>query len=378
MCATHIRPVASLPQAVSGARWDIFCKVVDNFGDIGVCWRLARQLADEYDIALRLWVDDLALAERFAGAGHARIELQHWTADADFSPAADVVIETFGCGLPETYQQAMLQGAATWINVDYLSAEPWVEGFHAQPSPQANGLIRYFFYPGFTPQTGGLLREASLPAWQATAQWSTFEPAPPIVASPYTLTLSLFCYAHAPLAALVASLAQSLQPVRVLVPETVAPMLAEVLGSSPLRVGEQIQRQQCTFLVIPFLSQVDYDRLLYLCDVNFVRGEDSWIRALWAGKPMVWLPYQQSEETHLVKLNAFLDHYLAQAEASVAETVRETMLAWARGHWRPDLWQSLVTALPALASHAQAFKSQQSQQPDLATNLVRFIDKIRC
>jgi uncharacterized repeat protein (TIGR03837 family) len=142
-------------------------------------------------------------------------------------------------------------------------------------------------------------------------------------------------------------------------------------------VGEQIQRQQCTFLVIPFLSQADYDRLLYLCYVNFVRGEDSWIRALWAGKPMVWLPYQQSEETHLVKLNAFLDHYLAEAEALVAETVRETMLAWARGHWRPDLWQSLVTALPVLASHAQAFKAQQSQQPDLATNLVRFIEKIR-
>ena len=24
--------------------WDIFCSVVDNFGDIGVTWRLARQL----------------------------------------------------------------------------------------------------------------------------------------------------------------------------------------------------------------------------------------------------------------------------------------------------------------------------------------------
>lgn len=369
-------PAHAIPPALHHSRWDIFCKVVDNFGDIGVCWRLARQLAEEYGITLRLWVDDLALAERFAGAGHARIQLQHWTADADFSQAADVVIETFGCGLPEAYQQAMLQGAATWINVDYLSAEAWVEGFHAHPSPQANGLIRYFFYPGFTPQTGGLLREASLPARQATADWSAFEFAPMLAAAPQLLTLSLFCYAHAPLAALVASLAHSTQPVRVLVPETVAPMLANVLGVTALHVGEQIQRQQCTFLVIPFLSQVDYDRLLYLCDFNFVRGEDSWIRALWAGKPMIWLPYQQSEETHLIKLNAFLDYYLAQADLAVADLLRLAMLAWARGEWSPALWPSLLAALPALASHAQAFKSKQSQQPDLAMQLVNFIEKI--
>jgi uncharacterized repeat protein (TIGR03837 family) len=376
MLATHLSPASSLTPALSRARWDIFCKVVDNFGDIGICWRLARQLAVEYEINLRLWVDDLALAERFAGAGHARIQLHHWTHEADFSQAADIVIETFGCGLPEAYQQAMLGAKATWVNVDYLSAERWVEGFYAQPSPQANGLIRYFFYPGFTAQTGGLLRESSLPALQAATNWSAFEFAPLMAAAPQTLTVSLFCYAHAPLAALVASLACSPQPVLVLGPEAVAPLLAEVLGVAALRVGEQIQHQQCTFLVIPFLSQTDYDRLLYLCDFNFVRGEDSWIRALWAGKPMIWLPYQQSEETHLIKLNAFLDHYLAQADSSVAELLRQAMLAWALGEWRPALWSSLVAALPALASHAQAFKAQQSQQSDLATRLVSFIEKI--
>ena len=25
--------------------WDIFCQVIDNHGDVGVCWRLARELA---------------------------------------------------------------------------------------------------------------------------------------------------------------------------------------------------------------------------------------------------------------------------------------------------------------------------------------------
>ncbi|WP_292780135.1 elongation factor P maturation arginine rhamnosyltransferase EarP [Methylophilus sp. UBA6697] len=353
--------------------WDIFCKVVDNFGDIGVCWRLARQLADEYEISMRLWVDDLALAQQFAGAGHARIQLQHWSESADFSQVADVVIETFGCGLPETYQQHMLGQRSIWVNVDYLSAESWVDSFHAQPSPQANGLVRHFFYPGFTSKTGGLLREASLPGLQASAAWHDLGLAP----APDQLTISLFCYAHAPLAALVESLQISTVPVRVFVPQAVAPMLAAVLGVNNVQVGDRIQREQCEFLVIPFLSQTDYDRLLYLCDFNFVRGEDSWIRALWAGKPMIWLPYQQSEDTHLLKLNAFMAHYLAQADAPLSDVIYHAMLAWAQGDWQAADWPSLQAVLPQFTQHAHAFKVSQSQQADLATNLVIFIEKCR-
>lgn len=354
-------------------RWDMFCKVVDNFGDIGVCWRLARQLADEHHVDIRLWVDDIALASRFAGAGHARVTLQQWTEHADFSHAAKVVIETFGCGLPEAYQQSMLLQHSTWVNIDYLSAESWVEGFHAQPSPQPNGLVRYFFYPGFTEATGGLLREASLSGLQATSSWQALGLEP----TPGKLSISLFCYAHAPLAALVDSLHTSSQPVRVLVPQAVAPMLASVLNTPVLQTGDRVQRQQCEFVVIPFLSQLDYDRLLYLCDFNFVRGEDSWIRALWAGKPMIWLPYQQSEETHLVKLKAFMQHYLAQAETPLSAVIQHAMQAWAQGSWQATDWASLLSVLPQFRQHAQAFKLHQSQQVDLATNLVIFIEKYR-
>lgn len=353
--------------------WDLFCKVVDNFGDIGVSWRLAHQLAAEHGIYIRLWVDDLALAQQFAGAGHAHIQLQHWAENTDFSEAVPVVIETFSCGLPEAYQQQMRKQASLWVNVDYLSAERWVESFHAQPSPQANGLLRHFFYPGFTSGTGGLLREASLPALQAQARWSDLG----LTAAPGRLTLSLFCYAHAPLAALVDSLQASAVPVRVFVPHTVAPLLAKALDTPVLQVGDRLQRQQCEFLVIPFLSQTDYDRLLCLCDLNFVRGEDSWIRALWAGKPMIWLPYQQSEDAHLLKLNAFMAHYLLAADAGLSDVIHNAMLAWAQGAWQAQHWQALLTALPQFALHASAFKVSQSQQHDLATNLVIFIEKCR-
>ena len=48
--------------------WDIFCSVVDNFGDIGVCWRLARRLSAGLGQQVRLWVDDLAADRWCRGA----------------------------------------------------------------------------------------------------------------------------------------------------------------------------------------------------------------------------------------------------------------------------------------------------------------------
>lgn len=358
--------------------WDIFCKVVDNFGDIGVCWRLARQLADEHGILVRLWVDDWSLAHRFAGGGHAGITLQHWTPVADFSAAAEVVIETFGCGIPEAYQQAMRCRQSVWLNVDYLSAEAWVETFHGQPSPQANGLIRHFFYPGFTAHTGGLLREAGLADLQKAASQHAAAFWQRLGCQPFAgLNLSLFCYAHAPVAALLDSLADAEQAVRVLVPESVAPVVATVLGRPHLGVGEVVRYRQCCICVIPFLSQPDYDCLLSLCDLNFVRGEDSWIRAIWAGKPMVWLPYQQTEGTHLLKLEAFLDHALATASDEVACAVRGLMLAWADGELQTTDLQRFMALHAGITAHTQLFAQALSQQPDLTTKLVFFIEKLR-
>ena len=52
-------PTINLQGSGMGVRWDIFCRVIDNFGDIGVSWRLARQLVAEHNLDVRLWVDDL-------------------------------------------------------------------------------------------------------------------------------------------------------------------------------------------------------------------------------------------------------------------------------------------------------------------------------
>ena len=126
------------------ATWDIFCSVVDNYGDIGVTWRLARQLVAEQRCEVRLWVDDLRAFERMCPDIDVRQDLQwqegvqvrHWPAEWVSVPEADVVIDAFACQLPPDYMEAMAERGCTplWMNLDYLSAEEWVVGCHRLPS----------------------------------------------------------------------------------------------------------------------------------------------------------------------------------------------------------------------------------------------------
>ena len=157
-------------------RWDIFCRVVDNFGDAGVCWRLARQLAREHGLAVTLWIDDVASLARIVPALDADLDDQPASGVrvrrlTDPLPAgvepADVVIDGFGGGLPDGYVAAMVEARRppVWVVLEYLSAEPWIDASHALPSPHPQlPLTRWFWFPGFTPKTGGLLREMQTPS----------------------------------------------------------------------------------------------------------------------------------------------------------------------------------------------------------------------
>ena len=155
--------------------WDIFCRVVDNYGDVGVCWRLACNLAERGQ-RVRLWVDDATALRWMAPDGHDGVAVAAWGAGTSFPPPGDVVVEAFGCDPAPAFVAAMAAAGEAarppvWINLEYLSAERYVERSHALASPQmsgpARGLTKWFFYPGFTPATGGLLREPALPAEQA-------------------------------------------------------------------------------------------------------------------------------------------------------------------------------------------------------------------
>lgn len=361
-------------------RTDVFCRVVDNYGDIGVCWRLARRLAHGRGWPVRLWVDDLAAFQRIQpdvqpGLAHqlvAGIEIVRWTPQPD--PAlltpAEVVIEAFACDPPADYVAAMRRTQPVWINLEYLSAESWVESCHGLPSRRPDGLTKHFFFPGFTPATGGLLREPGLSAQRDALQacrglQQDFLRTLGLGQNELGLVerdarlVTLFCYPHAPWAELAAALAKDASRTLLLAPQGVAPGIeAAVPPGGRLHVAR-----------VPFVVQDDFDRLLWCADINFVRGEDSFVRAAWAARPLVWQIYPQDEDTHLEKLGAW------QARYDAPEAAQTLVRAWNADASAVPGALARALAAPtwqAWRQSARQWDADLAQHPDLADNLADF------
>jgi uncharacterized repeat protein (TIGR03837 family) len=157
---------------------------------------------------------------------------------------------------------------------------------------------------------------------------------------------------------------------------SILPKVAEFFGKASISKGDQLICGNLTVHVLPFLSQQDYDKLLASCDINFVRGEDSWIRAIWAGKPFIWQPYLQSEDTHITKLQAFLDLYYAGCEQAARQAAIAMHNAWTSQRLSAQAWQNYLSNLCMLKTFATLEKSTLAAQTDLATNLVIYIEKL--
>lgn len=355
---------------------DLFCRVVDNYGDIGVCWRLARRLAHGHSAALRLWVDDLASFSRIqpkVDATLARqtvdgIEIVHWTDDAPDLVPGELIIEAFACDPPPRFVTRLLAAspAPMWVNLEYLSAESWIEDCHAMPSHRPDGSLKYFFFPGFSARTGGLLREPGLiaarDAWQAdtAAQARLLAQLGLPARAPDVRLATLFCYPHAPIDALLAGLAHAPGATVLAVPHGAAPAL---------QAG---QYGAVTVARYPLVPQEDFDRLLWTADLNLVRGEDSFVRAHWAGRPMLWQIYPQDEDAHWIKLDAWLAHAGFPAEIEALNR------AWNRAPSTATSLQDLMSAALSSPLHeawttaTQRFAEALAQQPDLADRLMAF------
>ena len=370
--------------------WDIFCKVVDNFGDAGVCWRLAQILHREHDLRVRLWIDDLktlhtlhpALDPALPVQQAAGVTVCHWRNASPMAADTAVVIEAFGCGLPEGYVAGMAASARSplWIVLEYLSAESWVDSHHglASPHPQLP-LPRYFFFPGFTPATGGLLREADLLSRRdgfdtaaRQAFWREFGFSDPAAG---VLTASLFAYDDAPICDLLAAMAQDAGPAVVAVPSGVlVPAVRAFFGAGGAADSGPWRRGALEVRVLPFLPQARYDELLWACDLNFVRGEDSFVRAQWAARPLVWQPYRQEGGAHRDKLEAFLGRYCAGLAPAAAAALCAFWRRWNDGEAAgcATAWPALRTALPELAEHAVVWARDLADSGEMAAQLVEF------
>ena len=387
--------------------WDLFCRVIDNFGDIGVCWRLAAELGRRGQ-QVRLWTDDAsALAWMAPGAlqgGTPGVQVVDWTDPApDLSPG-QVVVEAFGCAPPDAFvaRMAAARPAPVWINLEYLSAEPYVERSHGLASPQfsgpGTGLKKWFFYPGFSAATGGLLQcqpglatadpaaadrveRAQARAWVAARGWA---------AAPGEQAITVFCYDNPALPALLLAMSQAMSQTtsQALAPQATLLRLPPGPAQIQLRALQQASAlpPQLRLIDLPYLPQTDFDQLLAAADLNLVRGEDSFVRAQCAASaPFVWQIYPQHDGAHGPKLEAFLDLYLAGQPPDLAGAVRTLFRAFNGLGPRPD---ALPAGPPAVlpdwpgwcrlhAGWRRRLQSPARAQLDLCRQLMVFADHKR-
>ena len=374
-------PLTAPPQPRTRVTWDVFCRVVDNHGDAGVCWRLAADLASR-GVKVRLWIDDAHALAWMAPEGRVGVDVRPWpAADDAFAIAttepATVVIEAFGCGLPEPCLRHLARAhqqstAPVWINMEYLSAEAYVERSHGLPSLQGSGLAcgltSWYFYPGFTARTGGLLRESDLLQRQAAFSREAWLADLGVAVEPGERLVSLFCYANPHVPELLQALAA--RPTLLLTtPGHASDQVAQAMAQSGARDNVRIHP-------LPWLTQLDFDHLLMCCELNLVRGEDSLVRAIWAGRPFLWQIYPQHDGAHAAKLAAFLTRASQAAEPAVAEAIRRAAWRWNHLSTTADheAWSLLnsPSQMSAWAQSCSAWRSDLLAQTDLTTQLMAF------
>ena len=356
-------------------RFDIFCDIVDNYGDAGVCWRLARRLAQTSPLhiqdSIRLFCNDLNLLNQLAGGDaqaigkQLNIQILPWEKASVQSFKPDIVIEAFGCELPENYLSQINQlPESIIINLEYLSAETWIDSHHGLPS-HSNGVKKYFFFPGFSALTGGVLKgdlpdKISPPPASLKYSWELL--------SPKSMTIALFCYQTPEIINFLEQLSHHNLPINLIVCYGQAQTTVSKWIEDDLTLGKPTSFKNLNIIPIPFISQDDFDWMLSQCDLNIVRGEDSFVRAQWAGKPFIWQIYPQNDNAHSIKLNAFLTKYLENADPAV-DAMTKSLMHWEIPHLSPG-------SLLKLTHHAQAWKNHLlalTENGDLAEKLREFI-----
>lgn len=398
------------PPPARALHWDVFARLIDNWGDVGVCWRLARQLSAAGH-TVTLWLDDPSplawMAPELAGMLQPQVQVRGWsTVDESSASSTDALVEAFGCDVPTSFlagfarrchaRRAAGQQAPAWLNLEYLTAEAFAERAHGLPSPQlqgpAGGLTKYFFYPGFSARTGGVLQAQDAPQHglhpypaagpmqghttatvplAATADQRLqrmrsmgVDIAPPLAACTW---VSLFCYEPQALTDLLSLNSADPSGAVLLVAHG---RTAEAVALA--RRHTALGRAWRTCVPLPLLKQTDYDQLLTLCDLNFVRGEDSLVAGLRAGRPLVWQAYVQDDGVHAAKVDAFL---------AWAQGVGNAPPEWLAAHRR---WNGMIaTPLPGdlLQAHriepwqrcARRLQADLAGRADLASQLCHFV-----
>jgi uncharacterized repeat protein (TIGR03837 family) len=336
-----ILEASASPHSAEAFSVDVFCRVIDNFGDAGVCLRLARALVVQHGCVVRLFSDDVALLMRFEPTPPVGLRFYEWSAQATVQPSQGVVCG-FGCTLDDAFLNRLIacKPQPAYIHLEYLSAESWVEGTHGLMSIHPRLLTQQrFCNPGFNPKTGGLLHEApafdEVTALATLGQWGSEVPA-------QSLRIFAFAYPTPSWEAFVAAARQSEQAIHWVLPQGAAgEHLWQALRGLPKH----------TFTRLPYVSQAQFDAALRSCQAAWVRGEDSAVTALFTGLPMLWQLYPQDDGAERVKMTAYID-------AVVRALPSEDMSIW-----RSAMQASNDCGDENLTTHFEAFLSSLNRTP---------------
>ena len=354
----------------------LFCTVIDNFGDIGVSWRLAQELRQRLGWQVHLWLDNLAALQAIAPdapaalpCAHQGIQLHAWQeaqhADLDNAPAPDLVMETFACALPPNVHAIIQTHRPVWLNWEYLSAEDWAIRTHAMPSLQANGCEKYFWQMGFVPESGGLLREADY-----VEQMNAFKQRQPEnTPSLKTAALHIFAFGYASDIWQKWAAALAEQEREIVLHCAGKPLQTSLSAWGNVSGSLKIINQN-------FVPQAQFDRALWAADVLIVRGEDSFVRAQLAGKPFFWHIYPQAEAAHLDKLAAFWHtHHRHAAPTAAVQHAHQALSNELNGAadlthpQRRQHWHTLLDHLADWQHSARAWQQYLLSQSDAVSRL---------
>lgn len=318
---------------------DIFCEIIDNFGDIGVVYRVAKELKKIYNNQVKIRVIFNRIDEFLKINPSAKnLEIQeidgiyYCTYEyikknmCTFS-TANVIIEAFGCTIPEEYMNVAYNNSDLILNLEYLSAEDWVEDFHLQESILGKGKLRkFFFMPGFTEKTGGIITDSLYLDRITKVKNNLSEYRKKYLKNidnyDNKLIGTIFTY-EKNFAPLMRDLKKLDREVALLaMGEKTQESFKEFFKKNFVeKLGNIYKYGKIEIEFYDFLSQEEYEELINVVDFNFVRGEDSFIRAVLTGKPYLWHIYCQKEFIHMDKLQGFLDKYRAQVQGQIAEDI---------------------------------------------------------
>lgn len=314
---------------------DIFCEIIDNFGDIGVVYRISKELKKIFqNVRIRIVLNRLeefkAINKKVKDTDYQEIDglicvtEKYVKENIETFGVSDVFIEAFGCNVPEEYVKQAKENSKLWINLEYLSGEKWIEDFHLCESLiDSKTLKKIFFMPGFSEKSGGVIIDSGFLERMKYGKENRDE-----VFKKYFKDFDLKDKFIGTVFSYEKNFENLLETLKNYEKETVLLLMGEKTQKSFSEIlkknltedyGNIVKYGKITMIYSDFFSQEEYEEIISASDFNFTRGEDSFVRGIILGKPFMWHIYLQEEKAHMDKIKAFTERFKESVEVSEEE-----------------------------------------------------------